>query len=91
MKLTHNEFAGGVKAAVEKNRAEKGFKRICQGRGTLAAAVKFFPAAEDEMFAQAKLASVVGECAAIDEFSSRFRQRTFAEGGEILVKLASEN
>jgi hypothetical protein len=43
------------------------------------------------MFAEAKLVRVLGESTAIDEFSAGFRQRTFAEGGEILVKLAREN
>jgi hypothetical protein len=91
VELAKYEFTGRVKAAVEENSAEKGLKRICQSRRTIAATVKFFASAEDEMLAQAKLPSLLGERAAVDEFGARFRERSFAERREILVELASEN
>jgi hypothetical protein len=91
MELAKYEFTGRLKATVEENSAEKGLKRIGQSGGTIAASVKFFASAEDEMLAQAKLPSVVGEGAAVDEFRPRFRERAFAKGRKILVELTSEN
>jgi hypothetical protein len=53
--------------------------------------VEFFAATEDEMFTEAKLAGVIGEGAAINEFRAGFCERTFSECGKILVELTSEN
>jgi hypothetical protein len=91
MELAKNEFTGGIKAAIEKNRAKEGFESICESGRTVAATVDLFAATEDEMFAEAKLAGVIGEGAAINEFCAGFCERAFAKRGEILVELASEN
>ncbi len=91
MELAKNKFTCGIKAAIEKNRAEKGFKGICEGGGTVAATVDFFAATEDEMFAQAEMAGMFGKGATIDEFGAGFCERAFAKRGKILVELASEN
>src|SRR6266850_3914830 len=91
MELAENKFARGVKTAIEENGAENGFEGVCEGGWTFAATVEFFASAQDEMLAEAKLARMVGERAAIDQFGASFCQGTFAEGGEIQVKLASEN
>jgi hypothetical protein len=91
MELAQNKFTGGIKAAVEKNRAEKGFESVRKSGRAVATTVEFFAPTEDEMLAEAKLAGVFCEGAAIDEFGAGFREGTFAEGGEILVELASKN
>jgi hypothetical protein len=91
MELLKNEFTGGVKPAIKKNSAKKGFKGICERGGTISATVKFFASAQNEMFAQAKVASMFGEGAAIDKFGASFREGAFAERGEILVEFASQN
>lgn len=44
VELAKNEFACGVKATIEKNSAEKGFKSIRQRRRALATAMEFFAA-----------------------------------------------
>jgi hypothetical protein len=91
MKLPKDEFTGRIKTAIEENRSEQRFESVRKSRSAFAATVEFFASAQEEMFAEAKLARVFGQSAAIDKFSAGFRQRTFAEGREILVKLPSEN
>jgi hypothetical protein len=91
MKLTKDEFTGRIKTTVQKNRAEQRFESVRKCGSAFAAAMQFFASTENEMLAQAKLASMVGEGAAVDEFGARFRERSFAERREILVELASEN
>lgn len=91
MKLAKNEFTGGLKAAVEKNRAEKRFESVRQSGGTFATAVQFFASTQDEMFAQTELASMVSEGASIDQLGASFGERAFAKGRKILIELASEN
>jgi hypothetical protein len=91
MKLAKDEFTGRIKTAIEENRPEQRFESVRKSGSAVAATVEFFASAQDEMFAEAKLARVFGESPPIDEFSAGFRQRAFAEGRKILVKLASEN
>lgn len=91
MKLAKDEFTGRIEATVEKNRPEQRFKSVRKSGSAVAATVEFFASAQDEMFAEAKLARVFGESAPINEFSAGFGQRAFAESRKILVKLASKN
>jgi hypothetical protein len=73
MKLAKDEFACRIEATVEKDRAEQRLESVRESGSAFAAAVEFFASAQDEMFAEAKLARVFGECTAIDEFSAGFR------------------
>jgi len=91
MELSKDEFACRIESTIEKNRPEQRLESVRKSGSPFAAAVEFFASAQEEMFAEAKLPRVFGESAAIDQFSTGFRQRTFAEGGEILVKLTSQN
>jgi hypothetical protein len=91
MELTQDEFTGGIKTAIKKNRTEKGFKCIRESRRPVAAAVEFFTPTQDELLPEAKLAGVFGESAAIDQFGAGLRQRAFAKRWEILVEFASKD
>ena len=89
--FSENEFTRGLESAVEEDCAENGLEGICEGRLAFATAVQFFAAAENEILTEVELAGALGQGAAINQLGASFGERTFAEGRELLVKLAGKN
>ena len=92
LKFAQDEFLRGVKTAIEKNRAEHGFKGIGQRRGAFAAAVGFLAAAQMQMFApRFSAAPCSARVLAVHQFGAGLGQRAFVEAGKFVVEFAGQD
>src|SRR6185437_9057261 len=89
--FAQDEFARGLKTAVEENCADERFVGIRESRWALASAVGFFTAAERKVRAEIQRGAVGGECQAIHQLRARFRQGAFVEAGKFFVEFAGED
>jgi hypothetical protein len=90
-KLAENKFARGIKAAIEKNRAQQSLEGVSERGRSLASAVLCFAAAKNEVLAEPETPAMLGKRPAIHQLRPRFGERPFAKRGEFFVKRAREN
>ena len=89
--LPQDKLPRGLEAAIKKDGAQERLERVGKRRWPVATARNLFPAADQQMAAQADLTGAFGKAAAVDQLGARLGERALSKSGKFFIELLSQH